>query len=433
MSALLEEPNKLESFAAATMPRALLQNVTPADGRLRLAARGETGAPVVDIVIPVYNEMAGLDASVRRLHAYLDQQLPTTFRITVVDNASIDATWDVAHTLNSELNNVACLRLPLKGRGRALHASWSTSDAQILAYMDVDLSTDLAALLPLIAPLLSGHSNVAIGSRLAPGARIVRGMKRDLISRTYNMILRASLGVAFTDAQCGFKAIRRDAAQLLLPLVEDQEWFFDTELLVLAERAGLRIHEVPVDWIDDPDSRVDIIDTAIKDLKGVARVNMALHKGKMPLEEIGARMGRGPIGSRPTPSSTGQLLRFAGVGVASTLAYLLIFWALRGAMGAQYANVIALLLTAFANTAANRRLTFGVHGRAGAARQQMQGLVVFALGLGITAGSLALLSATTVDPSRFTELTVLILANALATVVRFVLFRGWIFSRGGAR
>jgi hypothetical protein len=140
--------------------------------------------------------------------------------------------------------------------------------------MDVDLSTDLDALLPLVAPLLSGHSDVAIGTRLAHSSRVQRGLKRELISRMYNRILHTVLRVRFSDAQCGFKAVRRDALEELLPLVEDEAWFFDTELLVLAERAGLRIHEVPVDWIDDPDSRVDIVATASADLRGVWRLLM---------------------------------------------------------------------------------------------------------------------------------------------------------------
>ena len=135
--------------------------------------------------------------------------------------------------------------------------------------MDVDLSTDLNALLPLVAPLMSGHSDVAIGTRLARGARVVRGPKREIISRCYNLLLHASLGTGFSDAQCGFKAIRADAARALLPLTTDTGWFFDTELLVLAERAGLRIHEVPVDWIDDPDSRVNVVATALGDLRGI--------------------------------------------------------------------------------------------------------------------------------------------------------------------
>ena len=138
--------------------------------------------------------------------------------------------------------------------------------------MDVDLSTDLAALLPLVAPLISGHSDVAIGTRLHRGSRVIRGPKREFISRCYNLILRGTLAARFSDAQCGFKAIRADVARELLPLVQDTGWFFDTELLVLAERSGLRIHEVPVDWVDDPDSRVNIVRRAKDDLKGVARV-----------------------------------------------------------------------------------------------------------------------------------------------------------------
>ena len=158
---------------------------------------------------------------------------------------------------------VRAVRIERPGRGGALRSIWSASDADVYAYMDVDLSTDLNALLPLVAPLLSGHSDVAIGTRLARGARVIRGPKREIISRGYNLLLHASLGTRFSDAQCGFKAIRADAARALLPLTTDTGWFFDTELLVLAERAGLRIHEVPVDWIDDPDSRVNVVATAL--------------------------------------------------------------------------------------------------------------------------------------------------------------------------
>jgi glycosyl transferase family 2 len=149
----------------------------------------------------------------------------------------------------------------------------------VVAYMDVDLSTDLRALMPLVAPLLSGHSEVAIGSRLAHGAQVVRGPRREFISRSYNRILRATLRAHFSDAQCGFKAVRRDALDDLLDRVRDQEWFFDTELLMCAQRAGMRIHEVPVDWVDDPDSRVDIVRTALADLRGVARLMLAPRSG----------------------------------------------------------------------------------------------------------------------------------------------------------
>ena len=263
---------------------------TPVDTRAHEA--------VLDVVIPVYNEEADLPRCVRRLHAHLTRAFPYPFRITVADNASTDATLAVARELAHDLPCVRVVHLPQKGRGRALHAVWSASDAPVLAYMDVDLSTDLDGLLPLVAPLVSGHSDVAIGSRLARGARVVRGPKREFISRCYNLILRTVLQVQFSDAQCGFKAVRADAARQLLPLVEDTGWFFDTELLVLAERAGMRIHEVPVDWVDDPNSKVDIVATATADLKGVARMLGGFASGRIPIDRIRAGLGRAPL-ARP--------------------------------------------------------------------------------------------------------------------------------------
>ena len=382
---------------------------------------------VLDLVVPVYNEQVALADSVRRLHRYLAESFPYRARITIADNASTDSTLAIAHDLAEELADVEVLHLEQKGRGRALRAAWTRSQAPVLAYLDVDLSTDLAALLPLVAPLVSGHSDLAIGTRLAPGARIVRGPKRELISRCYNLILRGSLRAQFSDAQCGFKAIRKDVAQQLLPLVENEAWFFDTELLVLAERSGLRIHEVPVDWVDDPDSRVDIVSTAVEDLKGVARVGSALVRGRLPLADIRRELGREPLSA----GLLGQLLRFGAIGVASTAAYLLLYVALRGAAGSQLANLVALLLTAVANTAANRRLTFGVRGREGAARHQGQGLLVFGIGLALTSGALAALSALSANPARWVEVSVLVVANLVATLVRFLLLRRWVF--GSAR
>jgi glycosyltransferase involved in cell wall biosynthesis len=246
----------------------------------------EVQAPALDVVVPVHNEVADLEPSIQRLRAHLDRTFPLPWRITIADNASTDATWPLACRLARELGGVQAIRLPEKGRGRALHAAWSASDAAVLAYMDVDLSTDLRALLPLVAPLLSGHSDIAIGTRLGRGARVARGPKRELISRSYNAILRVVLRVHFSDAQCGFKAIRRDRADLLLPVVRDREWFFDTELLVIAERSGMRIHEVPVDWVDDPDSRVDIVATALSDLRGIARLVRGLCSGAVPVAAL---------------------------------------------------------------------------------------------------------------------------------------------------
>jgi glycosyltransferase involved in cell wall biosynthesis len=232
----------------------------------------ETAPPQVDLVLPVYNEEHVLEAAVRRLHAYLRRSFPFSFRITVADNASTDATLAVAKRLADEIEELRVVHFDRKGRGHALGRVWAESDAGVLAYMDVDLSTDLRALLPLIAAVESGHSDLAIGSRLARGARVTRSFKREVVSRVYNVLVRAVLRTGFSDAQCGFKAGRREAIQKLLPAVTDGNWFFDTELLFRAEREGMRIHEVPVDWIEDPDSRVALVRTAVEDLRGIARL-----------------------------------------------------------------------------------------------------------------------------------------------------------------
>jgi putative flippase GtrA len=361
-------------------------------------------APDVDIVIPVYNEEAGLEASIRRLHRFLRDGFPFSWRIVIADNASTDATPAVAAALARELPGVVTLRLERKGRGRALRAAWLASRAPVACYMDVDLSTDLRALLPLVAPLLSGHSDLAIGTRLARGSRVVRGPKRELISRGYNRLLRTVLRARFSDAQCGFKAVRTDVAATLLRDVRDDGWFFDTELLVLAQRRGLRIHEVPVDWVDDPDSRVEIVRTALTDLRGVARL-----------------LAAGPVA------------RFLAVGVVSTLAYALLFVLLHPRLGAAGANAAALALTAVGNTAANRRLTFGVRGREGLVGHHLRGALVFVLTLALTSGALAVLHALAAHPARPLELGVLVAATLTATVTRYVALRTWVFLAPTAR
>jgi putative flippase GtrA len=381
----------------------------------------------VDIVVPVRNEERDLGPGVRRLVAYLRDGFPFTARVTIADNGSTDATWAAALGLAGELAEVRAVRMEQPGRGRALRTIWSRSDAEVLAYMDVDLSTDLNALLPLVAPLLSGHSDLAIGTRLARGSRVVRGPKRELISRCYNMLLRACMGARFSDAQCGFKAITRESARALLPLTRDDAWFFDTELLLLAERSGLRIHEVPVDWIDDLDSRVDIIATALADLRGMARLGAGFARGTIKVPRL-----RAPSLAASGERHAGlplQVVRFIVIGMASTIAYVLLYLMLRGLMSAQAANLVSLLATAIANTAANRRLTFGITGRLHAARHQVKGLIAFGIGLALTSGALAGLRAGSARPGRWAEVLALIGANLMATVIRFVLYRTWVFRR----
>ena len=380
--------------------------------------------PTVEIVIPVYNEENELEASVQRLHAYLTERFPLSWLVTIADNASTDRTWGIACRLANELDGVQALHLDQKGRGRALRSAWLASTARVVAYMDVDLSTDLDALLPLVAPLVSGHSEVAIGTRLASAAHVVRGPKREFISRVYNLLLKVVLRSGVSDAQCGFKAVRADVARELLPMVEDDGWFFDTELLALAEHNGLRVHEVPVDWIDDADSRVDVLSTATDDLRGVWRMIGRFARGDASVRSAAPRHRRA-VQVRADPLAE-QLVRFASIGVVSTIVFALLFAALAGPIGVIAADIVSLGVCSVANTAANRRLTFALRGRAGRARHYAAGMALAALPLVLT-----LLTLLALDAAGVTSLGLLLVgltaANALATLARFVLLREWVF------
>jgi putative flippase GtrA len=366
----------------------------------------------VEIVVPVYNEATHLEQRVTALRDFLDSSFPFPALVTVVDNASTDDTSRVADELAATTHGVAVMHLPRKGRGYALRSAWSASDAPVVAYMDVDLSTALPALLPLVAPLLSGHRDVAIGSRLARGAHVIRGPKRELISRAYNLLLKVTLHGRFSDAQCGFKALTREAAQQLLPLVEDDAWFFDTELLVTAERLGLRIGEVPVDWVDDPDSRVDIVSAAAADLRGVWRLLFHRPKGTRAVRAAGV------------PAD--QLLRFAGVGAVSTLGYLFLFVAWRPLLGALGANAVAMALATLFNTAVHRELAHNVDGLSRRGRMAVVAGALYLVSLACTTAGL--LVAHWVAPGSLRwEVVAITAGNGVAAVFRFSVLRAWIF------
>ncbi len=258
--------------------------------RLKIHCRGEPEAveiyhkryfpaienPLVEVVVPVLNEERTLKANIEKLHDFLQKQDGLHFRITIADNGSIDRTQMIANELSENYAAIRVVRLTEKGRGRALKQVWMESDADILSYMDVDLSTSLEDFMPMIRPLINGEAGVAIGSRLSKNSRTTRGFKRDFISKSYNKIIKAYMGTRFSDAQCGFKAIRKDVSENLLPKVTDTQWFFDTELLIKAEKSGIKIHEQPVTWVEDTDSRVKIMKTVTEDLQGLMRVKREL-------------------------------------------------------------------------------------------------------------------------------------------------------------
>ena len=388
----------------------------------------------VDVVVPVFNEQRALPGCLRVLRSFLEEQFPFAWTITVVDNASTDGVLRVATEIAESDDRVRVLHLDRKGRGLALRTAWAYSDADVVVYMDVDLSTSLDALLPLVAPLVNCHSDIAIGSRLAPGARTVRSPRREVISRCYNMMIRLSHGARFSDAQCGFKAARTDVVRPLLAHVHDDGWFFDTELLLLAEHNGLRIHEVPVDWVEDLDSRVRVLPTAVADVRGLARVARAKRTGAARVAELPRRPA--PRCAHPDAVLAAgapaewrwQVAVFGLIGLVSTAATAVLYALLRSWLPPLVANLFALVMVTFLNTEANRRLTFPGAGASGR-RIHLQGLVVFAMYYALTSGALLGLHAVDAQPSRWLEVVVLLAASVLGTAGRFVLMRSWVFAK----
>ncbi|MEX2246973.1 MAG: dolichyl-phosphate beta-glucosyltransferase [Dehalococcoidia bacterium] len=248
--------------------------------------------PSVDLIIPVYNEERVLAESVEKLRAWAAEGLPWRWRVVVADNASTDATLEVAQRLAADhADDVAVIHLDRKGRGRALKRAWLESPADAMCYMDVDLSTDLEHVRPLLASVVDEGCDVAYGSRLARSADIERSFRREVNSRGYNLVIKALFWTKFSDAQCGFKAITRDAARELLPHVRDREWFFDTELLILAEKAGYRLKEIPVRWVEDPDSRVRFPQDIWKMGSRLVRLRLRRIPGREELARMAAAQG----------------------------------------------------------------------------------------------------------------------------------------------
>ena len=397
----------------------------------RLAPGTRTTANV-EIVIPVLNEERALPGCIATLSAFLGDDFPFPWSITIADNGSTDRTWEIATELAEANPRITAHRLPVRGRGAAIKAAWRASTADIVAYMDVDLSTGLEGLLPLVAPLVSGHCEITVGTRLGRGSRIRRSLKREIVSRTYNAITRHVFGLRTSDTSAGFKAARRDAVLGLLDAVEDDHWFFDTEMLMLAEHNGLRVHEVPLDWVEDIDSRVKVTQTAMGNLKGLVRVGRAIAagKGRVDVPEIPQLRATHPdaVLAEPRAATLAKFLGFCVIGVISTVLYTILYFPLRVPLTPAGANLVALVLVGVANTEANRRWTFN---RGGGHRLglHVRAALLFAATYLLT--TLAVLALDLIVPGAgpVIELLVLILAYALMTLLRFVVLDRWVFAR----
>ncbi len=236
--------------------------------------------PLVQLVVPCLNEAHVLEDSVQSIRSFLGGSFPYRWQVLICDNGSTDGTGDVALRLAQEHEDVEALLIDVPGRGNALKRAWAHGAADIVAYTDVDISTELEALEKLCRGIWEEGYDLVTGSRLMGESSVTRGFKREFISRSYNLLVRAVLRTTFSDAQCGFKAVSRQVADDVVPMVRDNSWFFDTELLTLSEKLGYRIKDVPVRWVDDEDSRVRIFKTAWEDIKGVLRVRMFLFGGE---------------------------------------------------------------------------------------------------------------------------------------------------------
>jgi glycosyltransferase involved in cell wall biosynthesis len=238
-----------------------------------MPAMSDRPRPRVDVVIPVYNEVKVLEQSVSTTLALFDQNPQYDWRVVIADNGSNDGTSELARSLEARDPRVRALILEVKGRGLALREAWLSSDAGVVSYMDVDLSTDIRHLPELIAMVAERGCDVAIGSRLARGAKTDRQLKREITSRGYVALIRLTFPrLRISDAQCGFKALNRKAVEAIVPHIENRMWFFDTEMLILAHQAKLKICELPVRWVEDKDTKVKIVSTAIEDIRGLARM-----------------------------------------------------------------------------------------------------------------------------------------------------------------
>lgn len=233
----------------------------------------------LDVVIPVYNEQKILEKTINTLHAFLSEAMKEyDWKIIVADNASKDNTLVIAKALSSRFPRVSFIHLDQKGRGRALRRAWSESTADIRTYMDVDLSTALEAF-PSLVNALATEYDLATGTRLEKESNTKRSLLREVLSRGYNFLVKLILYTKYSDAQCGFKGITKQAAEELIPQVKDNEWFFDTELLTLSEKQGYRLFEIPVTWVEDPDSRVRIVKTVAQYLRDLIRLRLDLLRG----------------------------------------------------------------------------------------------------------------------------------------------------------
>ncbi len=223
------------------------------------------------ITLPVFNEEKIIEKNVEIIRNFLIETFHDNTQIIIADNGSTDLTPEKSKKLSEKYSDIRYVYIYEKGRGRALRNALSKSNADVLSYMDIDISTNLEAFPKLIKAIEDGY-DIAIGSRFVKGSHVSRSIKRELLSRGYNILLKLFFDISFNDSQCGFKAVNRRIVEEIIPKVKDNAWFFDTELLIKAEKKGFKIKEIPVYWTENKDSKVNIIKTIVDYMRSIFRL-----------------------------------------------------------------------------------------------------------------------------------------------------------------
>lgn len=358
--------------------------------------------PHVLLVIPIYNEEKIIENTVRETIKYLNENTKYSYILVVADNASTDSSPEIVKNLQKEIPFLEYVRLPKKGRGLALHTVWKDFNAEVVAYMDADLSSPLTSLPNIIDPILNNESDVTFGSRLLPpGQAINRKGKRELTSQGYNFLLQFILGATFKDAQCGFKAISKEKFNQVEEEIKNQNWFYDTELLLISQYKGLRLKEVPITWVDDPDSSVKVFKTIVENLKEMGRVYFTYRPESVFI----------------------KLFKFAIIGVLSTVGTALLFFLLRFVLDPQLANIVSLSTATILNTIANKRFAFKNKTKDPWGKTIIISAISFLLFWIPTAGSLWLLhNFFGVEDNYALETFIVMVASFFGTLMKFIFF-----------
>ncbi len=234
----------------------------------------------VTIVLPVYNEEDKLERNTLKLLEFCKKNIRHPFEIVIADNNSKDKTREIAEKLSKKHKQINYLYINRKGRGIALKTAWKEYKADVNIYMDIDLATDLSALPRLIDEVVKGN-NVVVGSRYLRNSKIKRTPFRMLISKVYNLMVRAMFKTRIKDMQCGFKAVDKKTVDNVIPRTEDTQFFFDTELILTAEAMHYKVKEIPVKWKEGKDTKVDFVRTITNYIKSLIKLRRRLKKMKL--------------------------------------------------------------------------------------------------------------------------------------------------------